>query len=94
MGLQQNIENSFVLLEKFLPRYFTGAVEFYQRINHQDSISKTQKMSSFEEFKELLRNVGMKTLSNPVITSEYELYQFIVQRYHSQMLFLGRRFSE
>ena len=74
---------------------FTGASIFYQRTTtHQDISPKTQKLSSFDEFKELLMNIDVKTLSHPVLTREFELYQFIVQRYHSQLMFLGRRFAQ
>ena len=61
---------------------------------HQDILPKTQKLSSFDEFQELLMNIDVKTLSHPVLTREFELYQFIVQRYHSQLMFLGRRFAQ
>ena len=95
IGLKQNIPHSFVLLEHFLPRFFNGAGEFYQRsvIKTQDPLLTTQKMSTFDEFQELLMNIDVKTISNPVIINEYELYQFIVQRYHAQIRFLGRLFA-
>ena len=70
----------FIHLEHFLSRFSNGAGKFYQCLvtKNPDPLLTTLKMPTFEEFQELMMNIDVKIISNPVIINEYELYQFIV----------------
>ena len=86
VGLKENIKSSLKLLQNYLPRFFSGAAQFFERLNLQE-----EKITPFEEFMKKLKNLNVKALNHPVILQDYDLYQFVVQRFHAQLLSLKRQ---
>lgn len=90
IGLKEEFEKTFILLEKFLPRFFAGSLKFYKDVYMSPlavpSMSKSQTIS---EFQEIIEGLSIKAFKNSALLHDYELYQFIVQRFHTQLLSLG-----
>ncbi|KAG1699650.1 Heparan sulfate 2-O-sulfotransferase 1 [Nymphon striatum] len=76
VGVLEEMNKTLVVLEKYIPSYFSGASSVYKpksKSFHRNSSEKQNKVSS--EVKEMVK----KTLS-----TEYELYRFVLQRLNLQ----------
>ena len=86
IGIKQNIKGSLLLYEHYLPRFFQGMTDFVGKIDNE----KSENQSKFEDFRDLLKDLDMKKYTHFFVQYEHEVYQFIVQRFHTQILKISK----
>merc|ERR1712029_27881 len=76
IGLSEDFQLSLFVMEHYLPRYFLGASQLYQKRTKKQKLNKTKiKEELTAEAKAILR-VNM--------TLEYEFYEFVKERLMKQ----------
>lgn len=89
IGLKEEFEKTFILLEKYLPRFFKGSLKFYKDVYVNYSAPSAYQSQTISEFQLIIETLSTKAFQNSALLHDYELYQFIVQRFHTQLLTLG-----
>jgi len=79
VGVLEDMNTTLAVLEKYIPRFFSGATEiYYNEIKSFNNINKNNfKPPVSEEVKNLVRQN---------FTREIEFYKFCKQRLHTQFL--------
>ena len=82
VGLSEHLESSFLLLEAYLPRHFSGLLHFYRTSGHfgntAESESEMKRMESNDEKIKLLQN-------NDLMALDVDLYEFVLQKFQLQL---------
>jgi len=71
IGLSEDFQSSLFVMEHYLPRYFMGASQLYQKLTKQ----KKNKTKYKEEL-----SAKAKAILRVNLTLEYEFYEFVKQK--------------
>ena len=94
VGLVEDMETSYALLEKFLPQYFKGLTslpksEIHNDLSHKVWFYKCNILEQVNSGRKDPNAIPMTTQSadklREILALEYELYNFAVQRFHRQV---------
>jgi dermatan/chondrotin sulfate uronyl 2-O-sulfotransferase UST len=78
VGLLEYIKNSFEILEHLQPSIFSGIVRIYHQVKYD-----SRKTSTPEEYRRRPNNKTREILRE-LLVSEYELYEFVRERFFRQ----------
>ena len=95
VGITEYLESTFLLMEAYLPRFFTGLLHFYRRSKNDNSeLSRTETDDKTEERIGSLRShqnhhhSRILLQENKIIALDLDIYEFAMQRFQKQLLSL------
>ena len=94
IGVLEYLETSLIVMDHYLPRYFRGASELYQKMAIKSLKGKTGPQNRTMQFKKNSSphkteiNAEAKAILRANMTLEFEFYEFVKQRLLIQKKFI------